>query len=90
MISRTTNPPMRQTKLEVDAEDFIVDGMILALMAQKIDTFDIAKQLHLREHQVANRMRILPRSRAPFLRSWRVTAFLIGSASRRLSTSRLP
>jgi hypothetical protein len=56
MISRTTNPPMRQAKLEVDAEDFIVDGMILALWRQKIDTFDIAKQLHLREHQVANRL----------------------------------
>lgn len=56
MISRTTNPPMRQTTLEVEAEDFVVDGLILALWRKKMDTYDIAKQLHLREHQVANRL----------------------------------
>lgn len=56
MISRTTNPPMRQAVLEVDAEDFIVDGLILALWRKQLDTFDIAKPLHLREHQVANRL----------------------------------
>lgn len=56
MISRTTNPPIREATLEVEAEDFVVDGLILALWRKKLDTFDIAKQLHLREYQVANRL----------------------------------
>lgn len=53
MITRTTNLPDPRPIL---ATDIIIDGMILALWRQKLDTYDIAKQLHLREHEVANKL----------------------------------
>ena len=37
----------------------IHDGVILALWKEKMDTFEIAKKLGLRESQVANRLRFI-------------------------------
>jgi hypothetical protein len=43
----------RQSAEEMTLVD---DGLIMALWKQGLDTFDIAKQLHLHEWQVANRL----------------------------------
>lgn len=41
------------------------DGLIMALWKQGLDTFDIAKQLHLHEWQVANRLQHLREAARP-------------------------
>lgn len=53
MISRKGNTSDPRPIL---ATNIVIDGMILALWRQKLDTYAIAKQLNLREHDVANKL----------------------------------
>ena len=47
---------MTKPVLHMPDVTIIHDGMIEALWKQKLDTFDIAQKLGLRESQVANRL----------------------------------
>lgn len=47
---------MKEQRQYAEAVTLVDDGLIIALWKQGLDTVDIAAQLRLHEHQVANRL----------------------------------
>lgn len=54
MITRKTN--LIKEACSVPADEIVVDGLILALWRQGLDTYEIASKLWFREHEVANKL----------------------------------